>query len=287
MLPSILSRAGPLPAAHASDGEALRRGRIYVAPADVHMLLDGDTIRLARGPKENLYRPAVDPLFRSAAVAFGPRVTGVVLTGALDDGTAGLAAVKRSGGIAIVQDPDSATYPSMPASAARNVNVDYMVAPSGIAQILDRLVRERVPARPSPAPDEIKLEVGMAAMDSNEEKLDRIGRRSTFTCPECRGTLWEMNGEGALRYRCHVGHAYTGETLIASQANGLEEALWAAIRGFEENATLADKMAARSRQSGHDRVVSRLSKRAETARFHASELRRLLDQIEAVTEPAS
>lgn len=148
-LPRILARSGPLPAAHALDGEELRPARIYVAPADFHMLVEDGRIRLVRGPRENLHRPAVDPLFRSAAAAYGRRVVGVVLTGALDDGTAGLATIKRCGGVAVVQDPADATFSSMPASALRNVRVDHSVPLAGIAPLLDRLVREPLPDVPA------------------------------------------------------------------------------------------------------------------------------------------
>jgi two-component system chemotaxis response regulator CheB len=287
LLPGILSRSGPLPAAHGVDGEELRRGRIYVAPADVHMLVANGHIRLVAGPRENLHRPAIDPLFRSAAVAHGPRVIGVVLTGALDDGTAGMSAVKRCGGVAVVQDPEEATYPSMPASVLRNVRVDHSLPRAEIAALLDRLTREELTAGPREVvPPDMELEVGMAAMDSNEETLDRIGKRSTFTCPECHGTLWEMNEEGALRYRCHVGHAYTGETLLSQQSQGLEDALWASVRAFEENATLSERMAERSRTLGNAEVEARFRQRAETARRRAHDVRSLLERLEVRAELA-
>ena len=286
LVPQILARVAALPVAHGSDGEELRRGRVYVAPADAHMVVDGNHVRLVRGPRENLHRPAADPLFRSAAVSHGPRVIGVVLTGALDDGTAGLRAVKRRGGLTVVQDPADASYPSMPESALRNGRVDYCVPLSEIAPLLDRLTREPVSAPEEPAPEDMKMEIGMAAMDSSEDKLDRIGNRSTFTCPECRGTLWEMNEEGGLRFRCHVGHAYGAETLISSQADGLEEALWAAVRGFEENAKLTARMAERSRVQGQSEVGERFARRAEMARQHADQIRGLLERIEVLTEPA-
>jgi two-component system chemotaxis response regulator CheB len=285
LLPSILNRAGPVPAAHPVDGEELRRGRIYVAPAGFHMILEDGTIRLATGARENLHRPAIDPLFRSAAVTYGRRVIGVVLTGALDDGTAGLRAVKRCGGLAVVQDPADASYPSMPQSALRNLDVDHCVPLAEIPALLERLTRPPLPDTPHPvAPPDLKLEVGMAAMDSNEDKLDRIGKRSTFTCPECHGTLWEMNEEGALRFRCHVGHAYTAETLVAEQSGALEEALWAAVRGFEENAKLSSRMAERARGRTDEDFEKRFRERAETAHQHADEIRRLLDRLDAATE---
>jgi len=288
MLAGILSRAGRLPAEHARDGEPLRPGRIFVAPPDVHTILDGDTVRLARGPRENLHRPAIDPLFRSAAVGHGRRVIGVVLTGALDDGTAGLGAIKRMGGVAVVQDPADALYPSMPQSALRNVKVDHCLPLSEMPALLDRLTREAMTDSPVPAaPIDMKMEVGMAQMDSSADELDQIAERSTFTCPECQGTLWEMRDKQALRYRCHVGHAYSGESLISQQSSNLEDALWAAVRAFEENAKLAQKMAERCSAQGHREVEERFTRRAETARGRADEIRHLLEKIDLVTEPTA
>lgn len=285
LLPQILSRAGPLPAAHAKDGEEVLHGRIYVAPAGVHTLVDDGRIRLVAGPRENLHRPAIDTLFRSAAVAYGRRVIGVVLTGALDDGTAGLRAIKRCGGLAVVQDPAEAAYPSMPLSAMRNVRVDHGLPLAQIPALLARLSREPLPDGPHEvAPPDMKMEVGMAAMDSSEDKLDRIGKRSTFTCPECHGTLWEISEEGALRFRCHVGHAYTAETLVAAQSDGLEDALWAAVRAFEETAKLASRMAERAGTTKEEDVERRFAQRAETARRRADELRAVLERMETATE---
>ncbi len=285
LIPAILNRAGPVPAAHAQDGEELRRGRIYVAPAGFHMILESGTIRLVSGARENLHRPAIDPLFRSAAIAYGRRVIGVVLTGALDDGTAGLRAVKRCGGLAVVQDPADASYPSMPQSALRNVDVDHCVPLAEIPTLLERLIRPPLPDAPQlVAPPDLKLEVGMAAMDSNEDKLDRIGNRSTFTCPECHGTLWEMSEEGVLRFRCHVGHAYAAETLVAQQSGRLEDALWAAVRGFEENAKLASRMSERARGRADEDLEKRFRQRAETAHQHADQIRTLLDRLDAAAE---
>jgi two-component system, chemotaxis family, protein-glutamate methylesterase/glutaminase len=189
------------------------------------------------------------------------------------------------GGIGVVQDPADATYPSIPRSALANVRVDHCLPRSEIAALLDRPTREELTAMPRQiVPREIELEVGMAAMDSNEETLDRIGKRSTLTCPECHGTLWEMSEEEALRYRCHVGHAYTGETLMSQQSSGLEDALWAAIRAFEENATLAERMAERSRTLGHEDVETRLRHRADTAHRRAQEIRSLLERLEVSAE---
>ena len=278
VLPDILSRAGPLPAVHAQDGEAPRRGRIYVAPSDHHLLVRADRLRLTRGARENMHRPAIDPLFRSAAVAFGPRVIGVVLTGFLDDGTAGLSAVKRCGGVAVVQGPADAAYPEMPAAALKHVAVDHSVPLREMAALLVRLVGEPVGGPGPPTPLTVQAEDAMTERQTDERAvLDRIGSRSTITCPECNGTLWELKDD-PVQFRCHVGHAYSPRTLVAEHSRRVEDALWAAIRGFEENATIAERLATRVEGRGGDALV-RLSDRARTAKAHADVLRKVIDTL--------
>lgn len=278
ILPQILSRAGPLPAAHARDGEVHKKGNIYVAPPDHHLLVRNGTMRLTRGARENLNRPAIDPLFRSAAVAFGSRVIGVVLTGFLDDGTAGLSAVKRCGGVAVVQDPADAAYPSMPAAALKNVAVDHSVPIGAMAELLTRLVAAPVKGPGPPAPAGVKAEDAMTEKQTDEEDvLDRIGSRSTVTCPECNGTLWELRDD-PVQFRCHVGHAFSPRTLVSEHTRRLEDALWAAVRGFEEKSTIAERVAARV--EGRDpEALERLRGRARTAKEHARVLREVIDTL--------
>jgi two-component system chemotaxis response regulator CheB len=276
VLPRILARAGPLPAVHARDGEPYETGRIYVAPPDHHLLVRDGRLRLIGGARENLHRPAVDPLFRSAAVARGPRVIGVVLTGALDDGTAGLSAVKRCGGVAVVQDPRDASYPSMPANALKNVAVDHCIPVSEMAGLLARLAGEAVTGPAPPAPAAIQAEDCMIERQQDDEQvLDEIGSRSTITCPECSGTLWELSDD-PVQFRCHVGHAYSPRTLMAQHTRRLEDALWAAIRSFEESASLSERVAARFQAAEPD-AVERLKLRGQAAQQHAAELRKLVD----------
>jgi two-component system chemotaxis response regulator CheB len=278
ILPEILSRAGPLPAVHPRDGETYRRGTIYVAPPDHHLLVRNGSLRLTRGARENLHRPAIDPLFRSAAVAHGPSVIGVILTGALDDGTAGLSAVKRCGGTAIVQDPADAPHPSMPASALKNVAVDHCVPVSGMAALLARLAGGAVKGPLPTAPASIKAEDCMIERQQDDEDvLDRIGSRSTVTCPECNGTLWELSDD-PVQFRCHVGHAYSPRTLMAEHTRRLEDALWAAIRSFEESASLSERVATRSKVLDED-ALEKLKLRGRTAEQHAQELRKLVDAL--------
>lgn len=207
LLPAILTAAGRLPAKYAEDKEEIVSGRIYVAPPDHHMLVRWGVMGVNRGPRENWHRPAVDPLFRSAAVAYGPRVIGVILTGNLDDGTRGLSAVKRCGGLAVVQDPNEALYPSMPASALHSTQVDHVTRLSDLPALLTRLAR--MPAGESMQPPPmVEVESRMSGRETDEEELlDRIGTRSSLTCPECHGALWGLEDGNLLNFRCHVGHA--------------------------------------------------------------------------------
>jgi two-component system chemotaxis response regulator CheB len=272
VLPQILSRAGRLPARHASDGERLEPGRVYVAPPDHHVRLQDGHVRLVRGPRENGHRPAVDPLFRTAAASFGPGAAGVILSGALDDGTIGLAAIKQAGGTTLVQDPEEALYPSMPRSAIERVGVD-LVAP--IAD-LARLVAERV----TPAPDGERLEErgGGEAVEPQEHEIEAagnpVGQVAAFTCPECRGTLWEVAEGGLVTLRCRVGHAYTEEAYEAHKAESLEAALWTALQTLEDKADFARRLAARAAAAGNDRTAGR----------HEEQRRRTLRQGDLVRE---
>jgi two-component system, chemotaxis family, protein-glutamate methylesterase/glutaminase len=280
VLPRILSRAGPLEAVHPTDGEPVERGRIYVAPPDFHLLLQEDRVRITRGPRENRHRPAVDPLFRTAALAYGPRVVGVVLTGARNDGTAGLQAVKQRGGVAVVQDPEEALFSGMPESALEYVSVDHCVPLEKIAVLLARLAREPAEEEGAyPLPDDMELESKIAGLDPSVLDSDkRPGELSHFTCPECAGPLYEMQQDDLIRFRCRVGHAYTAESMLDEKSEELEQALYVALNTLEENALMADRLANRSRQHGHGHAVSRFEQRAEEARQQAKAIRRVLTQ---------
>jgi two-component system chemotaxis response regulator CheB len=268
-LPAILERHGALPAAHAVDGDPIVPCRVYVAPPDHHMVLEPGVVRVVQGPIENRHRPAVDPLFRSAARAYGQRVVGVVLTGALDDGTAGLVAVKRFGGTAVVQDPDDALFPSMPRSALEYVDVDHRVPLAQIPALVAELVV--TPAEPIAA----GRGRGMPVPMSSDESLEK-GPPSAFTCPDCHGTLWEVHEGELLRYQCRVGHAYSAASMIAAHDDAVEQALWAALRSLEESADLARRMAERARERNSPRVAARFeARRADTDR-HVVALRGLL-----------
>lgn len=260
ILPKILARSGPLPARHAADGEAIRPGQIYVAPPDFHLLVRDGSVRLSRGPRENGHRPSADALFRSAARSYGRRVQGVVLSGTLDDGTAGLLAVKRRGGVAIVQEPSDALYSGMPLSALGQVAIDHVLPAAEIGEILDRLAREPLPEGGAPPmPDDVEIESEFAefALEPMEDPARHPGVPSGFGCPDCGGALWEIREEELVRFRCRVGHAWTAHGLIGRQSESLEEALWIALRALEERAALAGRLAGRMQGRGSDRLASR------------------------------
>jgi two-component system chemotaxis response regulator CheB len=279
LLATVLGRDAELPVTEAKDGEKLRRAHIYVARPDHHLLVSEGRVRVLRGPKQNRHRPALDPLFRSAAVTYGPRVIGVVLTGNLDDGTAGLRAVKDRGGLAVVQDPRQAEFPGMPQSAVSHVEVDLQLPSSSIAAALTAAVREPVEGPAPAARPDLEIEVRSDSGEGHMEDMEAIGTPSVFACPECSGTLWEIGDPDLPRFRCRVGHAYTAESLVAQQDDYLEDALWAALRSLEENVTLARRMSERFRRNpGTASLAERYQRRAESHQRHANELRRLLTE---------
>jgi two-component system, chemotaxis family, protein-glutamate methylesterase/glutaminase len=267
MLPSILSRAGQLPALQPTDGMAISHGCIYVARPDHHMLLERGYIRIVRGPRENHHRPAIDPLFRSAARSYGPRVAGVILTGMLDDGTAGLLAIKQRGGVAIVQDPKEALYPSMPSSALEHVPVDHCLTLSEISTLLVELAHASLPEQGAThVPEEMEQEIRVTTMDlAAMTSDDHPGTPSAFSCPECGGVLWELNDGNLLRFRCRTGHAYSPESMLAGQSDTLEEALWVALKTLEESLSLSRRLGRQARERGQLLVAERFEERAADA----------------------
>lgn len=249
ILPEILADLSVLPASHPTDGESIQTGRIYVAPPDHHLLVNQGVMRVVRGPQENRFRPAIDTLFRSAARAYGPRVVGVVLTGYLDDGTVGLQAVKKRGGVAIVQDPKEAEYPSMAKSALQFVKVDHCLPLAEIPDLLVQLSKELAETEEEyPVTEEIEVEAKIAEQQLNTQEflahVEAIGTRTTYTCPECNGSIWQIGQDHPLRFRCHTGHSFTANVFLSEQTQNLENALWSAVRVMEEKVTLSRQMAA-------------------------------------------
>jgi two-component system chemotaxis response regulator CheB len=282
-----------LSAQHARHGETIAPGRWYVAPPDQHLVIRGDKVYLGRGPSENGHRPAIDPLFRSAASAFGSRVIGVVLSGSLVDGTAGLLAVELSGGVTVVQDPEEALYPSMPQSAIDNVHVDHICPIAQIGPLLSRLAREPVEVTEDssmrPNPDETGMEAaiaedGQAAIES----LEARGVPSAFACPDCHGVLWEMREGELVRYRCRVGHAYLPQALSVAQSERLEESLWIALRALKENIALSRRLAERARERHMPQMAVSYETRAREAAERAAVIEEVLKRgrLSAAVEDA-
>lgn len=279
-LPAILERSGCLPASHPVDGEVICPGRIYVAPPDRHLAIEDSHIHISRNASENGHRPAIDVLFRSAARSYGSRVAGVVLTGNLDDGTAGLAAIKKCGGIAIVQDPREADYSSMPESAIANVDVDHVLPVADIGSLLEELLRQPRPAAVADCGtvEEEPDDMGTKTKDEGRD-LPRVpGTPAGLTCPECGGSLFEEPGERPMHFRCRTGHAYSPESLLAKQSDSLEVAFWAALRSLEENAALTRRMEKRSREHGRLRTCEVYKRRADEAEKHAAIMRSILEK---------
>jgi two-component system chemotaxis response regulator CheB len=285
VLAEILDRAGPLSAAHASNRERIRPGRVYVAPPDMHMLLEPGLILLTRGPKENRFRPAIDPLFRSAAAVYGPRVAGVILTGGLDDGISGLWAVKRLGGVALVQDPEEAYMPSMPLNALKQMEVDYKLPLKEMPAVLARLASKTIAEQGGyEVPEELNIEVKIARADNAlESGVTRLGTPSIFTCPECHGTLLQLKENGRTRYRCHTGHAYTADSLLAELTESVEETMWSAIRSIDESAMLMRHMAEHVRESDEASAV-RFVEKAQEAERRSAQVRRAVFDHENLSE---
>ncbi len=277
-LPQILSRFGRLPALHAEDGKAIVPGRIYVAPPDYHLLVRRDHIRLSHGPRENGHRPAIDVLFRSAARAYGRRVVGVILSGMLDDGTAGLAVVKARGGVGVVQDPEEALFNGMPRSAIKYVAIDHILKLTEIASVLSEMAGKSVEEGETVS-GEIDREAATVAQNKAAlERGERPGEPSPLTCPDCGGVLWELRNDNLIRFRCHVGHAYSSDSLLAQQADSVETALWSAIRALEEKAALARRMAVQARQQNRFMSEAQFTARADEAEQHATLVRQVISQ---------
>jgi len=283
ILPDLLTRRGSLRAKHAEDGERYRPGVVYVAPPDQHLLIQRNgrngLLRVVRGPRENRHRPAIDPLFRSAAAAGGPNVIGVILTGSLDDGTAGLRAIKQRGGIALVQDPSDALHASMPESAIENVDVDFVLPVRELPRKLSELLNKEAPLVEAAA---TTREVGdmenrITEMDGRTMQDDaRPGQPSAFSCPDCGGVLWEINEGDHVRFRCRVGHAFSPESMLSAQNDVLEQALWSALKTLEESARMSRRLAAAERERGHAWMTARFEEREKDARQRAEAIRKFL-----------
>lgn len=272
-LPEVLNRETKLKCVYAQSGIQPRPGYIYIAPSDNHLMINSKKeLMVTKGAHENRSRPAIDPLFRSAAVAFGTGAIGILLTGYLDDGTAGMKVLQRCGGISIVQDPADAQYPDMPQNALNQVNVDYCVPLPEMGGLLYKILLEQ-PAPQKPIPKDIAVEATIAERTlSDLPSVNALGEQVPFNCPGCGGVLWQVDKEESLRYRCHTGHAYTAAALQAAQTSKIEETMWTALRMFEERKNLLTTMA----KAGKGINKKSLLERAELSQVHIDRIRAIL-----------
>ena len=277
-LPAILNRVGTLPATVARNGEPLEYGRIYVSRPDHHLLVMDNSVALSHGPTENGHRPAINALFRSAAVARGASVTGVLLSGVLDDGVAGLHAIVGRGGRVVVQDPDDALYRSMPDHALRAVTPDHVVPAFEIGDVLGKISTENAEPANHIAPELLRWENEIASVGWTAEGAEPVGTPSEFSCPDCQGVLSDI--DRGRRYRCRVGHAWTSEALLAAQGSALERALWTALRSLEEKTALTLRMAKRARERGNQAIAGRYDQLARETTEAGEVLRQLIARSE-------
>ncbi|GAA0962367.1 chemotaxis protein CheB [Virgisporangium aurantiacum] len=285
-LPQILNRCGTLPVTHAVDGDPLVRGQVLVAPTDHHLIVSDGQVRLSHGPAENGHRPAVDPLFRSAARAWRERTIAVVLSGTRDDGTSGAVAVADLGGTVIVQDSDDALYPSMPRSAHEHVSTALALPAPAMGESIQKAVAALGPAEepePRSGTDLLAWETAIATMaDITTDESNAIP--AGFGCPTCHGALFELPGLPAPRFRCRVGHAWTAESLIGEQSAALEGALWMALRSLEEKASLSRRMAVAARERGNTMAAARFDATGLDTEQAGHLIRRLIGRLGGVID---
>ncbi|MDF7815256.1 chemotaxis protein CheB [Hymenobacter sp. YC55] len=287
ILPQVLNRQKTLLATTAVDNEPLSYNRIYVAPPDRHLLLEQGFVRVTKGPKENRFRPAVDPLFRSAAYIYGPRVIGIVLSGALDDGTAGLWTIKNRGGLALVQEPAEAEVPAMPENALAAVAVDYRVCIADMAPLLVHLITETVTKAGEIAMEEQQktaIETGIAAQDRGlEQGILGLGKPSPYACPDCHGVLLTITDGELVRYRCHTGHAYSADSLLSTITEHVEDTLWNAIRGVEESILLLNNLGDHYAEKNQPKLAAMCFQKAKEAKGRAETVRQAVFTHEQLT----
>jgi two-component system chemotaxis response regulator CheB len=273
VLLDALNKLGTIKCAHAVSGTRLENGHLYLAPSDHHLMINEDkTILVTKGAQENRSRPAIDPLFRSAAVVFTTQVIGVLLTGYLDDGTAGMIAIKRCGGTCVVQDPSDAEYPDMPQNALNQIKPDYCLPLLEMGGLLHQLLAKKSAKRKS-VPEDILIETKIAKrVLSDLPSVNAVGKQVPFNCPGCGGVLWEVDKGLVTRYRCHTGHAYTAASLLAEQTKMIEETMWTALRMFEERRNLMVTMAKEQRGI----VAKSTLERAEISQIHIDRIKAIL-----------
>ena len=269
-----------LPCEIATEGASIKKSHVYIASADLHLLVKKGTIILGRGPQENRWRPSIDVLFRSAAAAYSTRVIGVVLTGLLDDGTTGMLAIKRSGGTCIVQDPNEAEYADMPLSVLNNMEVDYCIGLASMGEVIFSITQTTPEEKPAPKDVIVESEIAeRVVVDYDNVKV--LGEKSIYACPDCGGGLWSINkggdGQGkADRYRCHIGHSYSEGDLVIKQGEIFESTLWTALRIMEERRNLLKKMEDDNANRGFQTAAKNYHQKVDDIQVHVDKLKEVL-----------
>ena len=267
----------PLQCLVAEDGAQIERGKIYIAPHDYHLLLKSGVMKLTNGPRENRWRPSIDVLFRTAAVAYTGSVIGIILTGLLDDGNSGMKAIKECGGITMVQDPEDAQFPDMPLAVLSSITVDYCVPVSQMGFVLYEVIRNKEP-QSRKVPYQIQKEAEIAEKSITDiNTIGTLGNKSLYACPDCGGGLWELEeSNGDIRYRCHIGHSYTKETFLINQGSEIESTLWVALRMMEERYNMLQRSGEDERSRGIKLLADTHLQRAEEIRVHINKLKDIL-----------
>ncbi|MFL5742685.1 MAG: chemotaxis protein CheB [Flavisolibacter sp.] len=260
----------------ATEGLSIKRGHIYVAMPNFHLLVKKDEVKLGHGPAENRWRPSIDVLFRSAAAAYGNRTVGIILTGLLDDGVSGMSAIKRSGGTLIVQDPNEAEYPDMPLSVLSRMEVDHCVLLSLMGTVVQETL-EMEKKEPNEIPHDVVAEAQIAEqMASGIDLVSNLGENSVYTCPDCGGVLFQVEQGKLNRFRCNTGHVYAQDDLEIKQTERLEETLWVALRMMEERRNLLQKMEQQMMERGFARLAREHKKKLEELHNHIEKLKQIL-----------
>jgi two-component system, chemotaxis family, protein-glutamate methylesterase/glutaminase len=264
----------------ADDDIPIEQGKVYIAMPNRHLIIKEDRIKLGRGPEENRWRPSIDVLFRSAATAYKSRVTGIILTGLLDDGASGMWAVKRTGGTTVVQDPNEAEYPDMPLAVLNKMDVEYCVPISEMGRIISHTIASK-PFIDIPVPDDVQNEADMAErVATGMEFNSAAGERSPYTCPDCGGMLVVINDGKIVKYRCHTGHSYTEKDLVIGQSESIEATLWVALRMMEERKNLLKRLEDQSRERGFLRFASDHKIKWEELQAHIEKMKEILFRIQ-------
>jgi two-component system chemotaxis response regulator CheB len=283
IIAATFQRSTTLKCVVAAEGMPLKRGHVYVAPPDHHIMVEDSTIHVNQGPHENKYRPSIDVLFRSAAVSFGHRAIGVILSGLLDDGTSGMWAIKSSGGICIVQSPEEARFPDMPRSVMNKIEVDHIAIVDNIPAVITSILNEPLPPE-KPVPAELQIEADITyKMMTKIDQLKKIAVHSDYNCPECGGGLWEIKHDPTHRYRCHTGHVYTEALLNELKDEKIEESVWVSIRMLEEKANLLKLMVKRGEEEPE--IASARGRRVDEINKHISRLKSLLLKLNEHQDP--